>query len=66
MLRNNIMRIHRVKVGQSNVKLMLEQNGEPGSYDQTHDLWMERGHLIGDVTGWVIGTNLILQSASFF
>lgn len=66
MLQNNLMRINRVKGGRSNVKRMHEQSGEPGLYDQRLDLWVERGHLLGDVVGWAVGTNLVLQSASFF
>ena len=66
MLQNNVIRINRVKAGRSNVKLMLEQGGEAESYDQAHDLWVERAHLLGDAVGWIVGTNLILESASFF
>lgn len=66
MVQNNIMRINRVKTGRSNVKRLLEQNGEPDSYDQKHDLWTERAHLTGDIIGWVIGTNLVLKLAGFF
>jgi hypothetical protein len=66
MYRNDLMRIKRVKAGRSNVKQMLEQNGHPESYDQRHDLWIERAHLLGDVSGWILGTNLFLQSAGFF
>lgn len=66
MVRNDIMRVDRVKAGQSNVKRLLEHNGEPESYDQKHDLWIERAHLTGDIAGWIIGVNLVLQSAGFF
>jgi hypothetical protein len=66
MVQNNLTRINRVRAGRSSVKRMLEQNGEPESYDQRHDLWVERGHLLGDVIGWIVGTNLVLRSASFF
>jgi len=66
MVQNNLMRINRVRAGRSNVKRILERGGEPESYDQRHDLWMERGHLLGDVVGWLVGTNIVLRSASFF
>ena len=66
IVQNNFMRINRVKAGRSNVKWMLERDGEAESYNQSHDLWVERGHLFGDVVGWIAGTNLILKSASFF
>ena len=66
MVQNNLMRINRVKAGRSNVKRSLEQNGEPESYDQGHDQWIERAHLAGNVTGWIVGTNLVLQSSKFF
>ena len=65
MVQNNMMRINRVKAGRSNVKRILEQRGEPGSYDQRHDLWVERGHLWGDVAGWIIGTSLVRPSTFF-
>jgi hypothetical protein len=66
MVQNNLMRINRVKEGRSNVKRMLDQKGELESYDQRHDLWIERAHLLGDVAGWIVGTNLVLQSSKFF
>ena len=66
MVRNDLMRINRVKEGKSNVKRIFEQNGEPESYDQRHDLLMERAHLVGEVTGWLVGTNLVLQTMKFF
>lgn len=66
MVQNNLMRINRVRSGRSNVKRMLEKDCEQESYDQRHDLWVERGHLLGDVVGWIVGTNLVLRSASFF
>ena len=66
IVQNGLMRTNRVKAGRSNVKRILEQRGEPESYDQRHDLWVERGYLLGDLVGWIAGTNLILQSASFF
>ena len=66
MVQNDFMRINRVKMGGSNVKRMLERAGEPESYDQQGDLWVEYGHLFGDVIGWIVGATLILQSASFF
>jgi len=66
MVQNNLMRINRVKAGRSNVKRILEQNGEPESYDQRNDLWIERAHLAGDVAGWLVGTSLVLQSSKFF
>ena len=66
MVQNNLMRINRVKAGRSNVKRMLERDGEAKSYDQRHDLWVEGGHLFGELVGWIVGTNLILKSASFF
>ena len=66
MCQNDIMRINRVKAGHSKVKFSLEKNGEAESYDQKLDLWTERAHLIGDVTGWIVGMNLILQPAAFF
>jgi hypothetical protein len=66
MVENDLMRINRVKAGRSNVKRLLEQRGEPESYDQRHDLWVERRHLLGDAIGWIVGTTLVLQSASFF
>jgi hypothetical protein len=66
MVQNNLMRINRVRAGRSNVKRMLEQVGESESYDQRYDLWVERGHFFGDVVGWIVGTTLVLRSASFF
>ncbi len=66
MVQNTLMRINRVKAGRSNVKRILEQKGEPESYDQRHDLWIEQAHLAGDVIGWIVGTNLVLQSSKFF
>jgi hypothetical protein len=66
MVKNDLMRINSVKEGKSNVKRILEQKGESESYDQRHDLLMERSHLVGDVAGWVVGTNLVLQTAKFF
>ena len=64
LLRNNYMRINRVKSGKSNVQRLLDQCYEPNSYDQKYDLLIERSHLFGEMVGWVIGTNLVLQSAS--
>ena len=66
MVRNDRMRISRVKTGRSNLKRSFQQTGEPESYDQRHDLWTEQAHLAGDVVGWILGTNLVLQSAKFF
>lgn len=66
MVQNNLMRINNVKAGRSNVMRRLEQEGEPQSYNQKYDLWVERGHLFGDLVGWIVGTNLILKSASLF
>lgn len=66
VVHNNLMRINRVKAGRSNVKRILERNGEPESYDQRNDLWIERAHFVGDVVGWIAGTNLVLRSSSFF
>jgi len=66
MVQNDVMRINRVKAGKSNLKRMHEQAGQPESYDQRLDLWVERGHLAGDVVGWTAGANLTLQAASFF
>lgn len=66
MVQNDVMRIRRVKAGSSNVKIMLEGNTEPESYDKNHDLRVEQTHLVGDVLGWIVGTNIVVQSASFF
>ena len=66
MYQNNIMRVRRVKSGRSNVKLMLEEAGQPESYDQMHDLRVEQAHFVGDILGWIVGTNIALQSAGFF
>ncbi len=66
MVRNDVMRINRVRAGASNVKRILERGGETQSYDQRHDLWVERGHLVGDVVGWIVGMSLVLRSAPFF
>lgn len=66
MVKNDLMRINRVQTGESNVRRILEQRGEPESYDQEHDLRVERGHLLGDAIGWIVGATLVLQSASFF
>ena len=65
MVQNDVGRINRVKAGKSNVQMMLEANDEPESYDQSHDLWCERGNILGDVIGWCAGTIITLQSASF-
>ena len=66
MVQNDLMRINRVRAGTSNVERILERGGEPQSYDQRHDLWVERGRLVGDVVGWIVGTSLVLRSAPFF
>ncbi len=66
IVQNGLMRINRVKEGKSNVKRILEQNGEPESYDQRYDLLTERSHLVGDIAGWIVGTYLVLQTAKFF
>ena len=66
MVQNNVMRVNRVQAGRSNVKRLLEQYGEPESYDQKHDVWIERAALTGEIAGWIIGTNLVLRSAGFF
>ena len=63
MIHNSLLRINHVKNGHSNVKRILEQRGELELYNQRHDLWNERGHLLGDAVGWIVGTNMILQSA---
>jgi len=66
MVQNGLMRIRRVKAGKSKVKRMLEQNAEPEFYDQRHDLFTERAHLYGDVTGWIAGASLFVKSGTFF
>lgn len=64
---NDLSRIRRVKAGSSNVKRMLELAGEPESYDYKNDLKIEQAHLVGDIVGWVVGSNIVLaQSAGFF
>ena len=66
MVHNDLMNIRQIKYGQSNVKLMLASNNELDSYDPKNHLQLHQAYLIGDVLGWTIGTNLILQTASFF
>ncbi len=64
MIQNDVMRIKRVESGKSKVKRMLEEGGEPEAYDQRRDLGVERGHLVGDIVGWVGGTMIVLEGAS--
>lgn len=66
MYRNDMLRLRWAKSGTSGVRAIFERAGEPESYSQSHDVWMERAHLGGDMFGWVIATNLFLQSAEFF
>ena len=66
MYQNDMFRLRRAKRGTSEARAMLERGGEPESYCQSHDVWTERAHLGGDVLGWIIGCNLVLQSAGFF
>lgn len=63
---SDMWRLRRAQRGTSNVRKMLEGAGEPESYDQRHDIWMERAHFGGDMLGWIIGAGLCLRSASFF
>lgn len=66
MVWNDIMRVNAVIDGSSDVKDFLEYTVEPETYDQVHDLRTEQAHLMGDIIGWIIGTNLVLQSAGLF
>lgn len=63
---NDRQRIRKVVAGVSGTKLLLEQHGEPESYDQRGDLWNERAHLVGHIVGFTLGFSLFLGQEPFF
>lgn len=65
-IQNNTSRIKRAKRGIANAKYMLEKSGELDSYEQELDVRNEYAHLIGDVTGLLLGTIYFLSNAPLF
>ena len=65
-IQNNISRIKRAKKEIANVKHMLESSGESDTYEQELDVRNEYAHLIGDVTGLLLGTIYFLSNAPLF
>lgn len=65
-IQNNTSRIKRAKKGIANVKHMLESSGESDTYEQELDVRNEYAHLIGDVTGLLLGTIYFLSNAPLF
>jgi len=65
-IQNNTSRIKRAKKGIANVKYMLEKSDESDSYEQELDMRNEYAHLIGDVTGLLLGTIYFLSNAPLF
>jgi len=65
-IQNNTSRIKRAKRGIANAKYMLERSGESDSYEQELDVRNEYAHLIGDVTGLLLGTIYFLSNAPLF
>ena len=65
-IQNNTSRIKRAKKGIANVKHMLENSGESDTYEQELDVRNEYAHLIGDVTGLLLGTIYFLSNAPLF
>ena len=65
-IQNNTSRIKRAKKEITNVKYMLEKSGELDSYEQELDVRNEYAHLIGDVTGLLLGTIYFLSNAPLF
>lgn len=65
MYMNDTKRLHLAKRGISNVRRMFHQSGEPDSYEQSTDIFMERAHLTGDFLGWIFGVSFFLRSAEF-
>jgi hypothetical protein len=65
-IQNNTSRIKRAKKGIANVKYMFERSGESDSYEQELDVRNEYAHLIGDVTGLLLGTIYFLSNAPLF
>jgi hypothetical protein len=65
-IQNNASRIKRAKRRIANVKYMLEKSGEPDLYEQELDVRNEYAHLIGDVTGLLLGTIYFLSNAPLF
>jgi len=65
-IQNNISRIKRAKKGITNVKHMLEKSDESDSYEQELDMRNEYAHLIGDVTGLLLGTIYFLSNTPLF
>lgn len=65
-IQNNTSRIKRAKKETANVKHMLERSGESDTYEQELDVRNEYAHLIGDVTGLLLGTIYFLSNAPIF
>ena len=65
-IQNNTSRIKRAKKGMANVKYMLERSDESDTYEQELDVRNEYAHLIGDVTGLLLGTIYFLSNAPLF
>ena len=65
-IQNNTSRIKRAKEGIASVKHMLESSGESDTYEQELDVRNEYAHLIGDVTGLLLGTIYFLSNAPLF
>lgn len=65
-IQNGISRTKRAKEGISNVKSMLNNSGEPESYDQKSDGRIEYIHQIGDITGLILGVFYFLSDASLY
>ena len=63
---NAITRLNLAKAGLSNVRSMLAQNNEPESYNQKHDILIERAYVAGSYLGLTIGTNIVVQPFVFF
>ncbi len=65
-IQNNTSRIKRAKKGIANVKYILERSDESDSYEQELDVRNEYAHLIGDITGLLLGTIYFLSNAPLF
>jgi hypothetical protein len=65
-IRNGNSRIKRAKEGASNVKNMLDNSGEPESYDQKSDIKTEYINQIGDIVGLILGALYFLYNAPLY
>ena len=65
-IQNGNSRIKRAKEGASNVKSMLDNSGEPESYDQKSDIKTEYINQIGDILGLILGVLYFLYNAPLY